>query len=291
MNILVPVACYHEYNTARYVATAFQQLGHLARIITQAEFYEDHPGVNLFFGVDSAGPLDFPEKHLSKTTMWFIDSRHNCDPARRCPDDDTNAAKVAGGGGWIFQAQKQDWLRNLQAGTMQAAWLPLAADPEVWKPDLEVTRMLDVAFGGNVWDGTRREILDRIAKVYSLGTFIGSPENLASAYSSAKVGFNISSFYGTPVAYDINMRVFEVLSCGVPLVTNDIPELAEVGIMADYHCLTYHNLEEVLPKIQQAMSEPHLGERGREYILADGTYKHRMEHALEILAEAGMIDG
>ena len=39
MNILVPVAAYHEYNTAIYVEKALRQLGHQADVITQAEFY------------------------------------------------------------------------------------------------------------------------------------------------------------------------------------------------------------------------------------------------------------
>ena len=73
MNVLIPVAAYHAYNTAVYVERALKALGHAARVATQAEFYEDHPDVDLFFGVDSAGPLDFPEKHLPRTAMWFIE--------------------------------------------------------------------------------------------------------------------------------------------------------------------------------------------------------------------------
>ena len=295
MNILIPVAAYHEYNTAVYVEKALRQLGHQADVITQAEFYGDYPEVDLFFCVDSAGPLDFPEKHLSKCAMWFIDSRHNNDPARRKPDDDTSAKKLAGGGGWVFQAQKQDWQRNVEQGVVRSSWLPLAADPEVWCPDPDIEKAYDVGFGGNIWCETRRELLDRIARKHSLGQFLGTPQALAGGYNASRVGFNVSSFYGGPVAYDINMRVFEVMACAIPLVTNHLRELRELGILPSFHCMTYENPDGAMAQIRLALqrSEDYrqeMGIRARQLIVDGHTYKHRMEEALEILTEAGMVE-
>jgi hypothetical protein len=294
MNVLVPVAAFHEYNTARYVASALIALGHRARVITQAEYYADHSDADLFFCVDSAGPLDFPEKHRAKSAMWFIDARHNNDPARRRPDDDTNARRLADGGGWVFQAQRQDWERNVSQGITRASWLPLAADPDVWCTDPNATKHYDVAFGGNIWDGERRALLDRIARKWTLSAMTGRPEDLAYNYGAARVGFNVSSFYGSPVAYDVNMRVFEVLSCGVPLVTNDLDDLPRLGILPGYHCLTYRDHDDALTQIGLALSRGEtwrreMGQRARGLILEGHTYRHRMSEALEILCATGMI--
>jgi hypothetical protein len=292
MNVLIPVAAYHEYNTAVYVEAALRQLGHEARVITQAEFYEDHPDADLFFGVDSAGPLDFPEKHLPRTAMWFIDSRHNNDPGRRQPDDDTNARRITDGGGWVFQAQKQDWLRNVQQGVLNSNWLPLAADPDIWKP-VAMPKIYDVGFGGNVWCKERQAALERIGDKWQLGRFVGRPADLVEGYARSKVGFNISGWYGSAIAYDINMRVFEVLACGLPLVTNYLPELMELGILPEDTCLPYHSLDGAMAQIRLALQRGEayradLGRRARHLILDGHTYRHRMEEALEILTEAEM---
>lgn len=293
MNVLIPVAAFHEYNTAVYVERAFKQLGHEARIITQSEFYEPHPDVDLFFCVDSAGPLNFIEAYSKRTVMWFIDSRHNNNPARRTPDDDTQAKLISYGGGWVFQAQKRDWQRSVAQGVMRSSWLPLAADPDVWRP-CDGNKHYDVVFGGNIWDETRRQMLDRIASKHVFKSFVGKPADLARAYCQGLVGFNISSFYGTPIDYDINMRVFEVMACGVPLVTNALPELAELGILNEHHCLTYNSLDGAMSQIRLALQRGHdyrqeMGQRARQLILDGHTYRHRIEEALEILTESGML--
>jgi hypothetical protein len=292
MKILVPVACYHEYNTAVYVESALKELGHDARVITQAEYYEDHPDVDLFFCVDSAGPLNFPEKHRARSAMWFIDSRHNNDPERRKPDDDTNAKTLADGGGWVFQSQYRDWERMVSdISVFRANWLPLGADPDVWKP-YDTPLLYDVGFGGNVWDGVRREVLAEIDKHFNLAHFTGRPEVLALGYSACEIGFNISSFYGSPVDYDVNMRVFEVMSCGRPLVTNYLPELQDLGLYE--YVFTYRNRGEILPTIERALATPdseleRMGQAARQLIIDAHTYRHRMGEALDILIEGGMI--
>jgi hypothetical protein len=296
MIIRIPVAHFVSYNTARYVRSALDWMGHDAKVIDQGVYYQDLPDVDLFFAVDSGGPLNFPEKHRAKTAMWFIDSRHNCDPTRRLPDDDTNAKTLADGGGWIFQAQKKDWQRNCQTGVERSTWLPLAADSSVWEcKDPHAPKIYDVGFGGNVWCDWRRAMLDRIrAKGWVRGQWIGTPEELASGYCASRVGFNCSSFFGGPVAYDINMRAFEVMACGIPLVSNRLPEMEELGIHPDFHYLPYDDADGAMSQIRLLLSrsEAHrldMGVRNRSLILDGHTYIHRMRQALGILTESGMI--
>lgn len=294
MNIAIPVAHFVSYNTARYLVPAFEALGHEARIITQAEFYEDLPKVDLFFGCDSGGALNFPEKHRAKSAMWFIDSRRNCNPDLRNPNDDMTAAILADGGGWVFQAQKEDWERMIDQRVHRSAWLPLGADPDVWKPS-GGEKTVDVVFCGNIWDGTRADLLVKIKDRHSYGHYLGEPEELAQMYSGGRLGFNISSFYGTDVAYDVNMRVFEVMACGIPLVTNYLPAMYELGMQAGWTHVEYRTAEEALVMIAEVLRwhqtrRDEMGRVGRQIIIDGHTYAHRMASALEVLEESGIIE-
>lgn len=293
MNIVIPVAHFVSYNTARYLVPAFKALGHEAQIITQAEYYEDHDGVDLFFCCDSGGALNFPEKHRAKSTMWFIDSRRNSDPAIRNPDDDTQARVLTEGGGWVFQAQFNDWGRVVDKGIMRASWLPLAADPDVWRPWPEV-RCYDVVFCGNIWDSTRADLLVEIKDRWKLAHMLGEPKDLAREYSRGRLGFNISSFYGTPWAYDVNMRVFEVMACGIPLVTNWVKDMALLGFQPGETHMEYLDPAGALQAIEWVLSwdqdkRDNMGALARQIIIDTHTYTRRMASALEILEESGII--
>ncbi len=295
MNIAIPVAHFVSYNTARYLLPAFKALGHEAQIINQAEFYKDHPEVDLFFGVDSGGALDFPEKHRPRSCMWFIDSRRNSDPAIRTPDDDTTAQILADGGGWVFQAQFNDWGRVVEKGIVRSAWLPLAADPDVWKPYGTAPKVHDVVFCGNIWDGTRADLLVDIKDRWNFAHMLGEPEELAEYYSRGRLGFNISSFYGTPWAYDVNMRVFEVMACGIPLVTNWVKDMGLLGFQPGETHMEYLDQAGALQAIEWVLGwdqskRDSMGALARQIIIDTHTYTRRMASALEVLGESGIIE-
>jgi spore maturation protein CgeB len=151
-----------------------------------------------------------------------------------------------------------------------------------------------VGFGGNVWCQERRDILDRIARKWKLESFTGMPEVLSEMYARSRVGFNVSTFYGTDVAYDVNMRVFEVLACGIPLVTNHLPDLERLGIIPEFHCATYVNPDAAMSRIRLAIQRgeqyrQEMGERARQLILDAHTYVHRMDEALGVLEAAGVL--
>lgn len=295
LNVVVPVAHFVSYNTARYVVPAFEALGHSARIINQAELYGDLEGVDLIFGVDSGGALDFPQKHRPKCAMWFIDSRRNCSPDLRNPDDDLTAYRLYQAGGWVFQAQRLDRDRLLDQAIDRVTWLPLAADPEVWRPVGTAPKVHDVVFCGNVWDTTRANLLGEIRGRWDLEVAVGEPEGLAEHYSRGRLGFNISSFYGTDVAYDVNMRVFEVMACGIPLVTNALVDLGMLGFQNGYTHMEYLDPAGALQAIEWILAweqakRDNMGQLARQIIKEGHTYRHRIQNALEVLAEGGIID-
>lgn len=298
MRVRIPVAAYHEYNTAVYVKRAFNALGHEAEVITQAELYElTAPQVDLVFGVDSAGPLSFPDRLAQKTAMWFIDSRHNCNSARRNPPDDVVGFDLSESGGWVFQAQKRDWEAFVEKGILRCTWLPLAADPDVWWwPDVEDEEYL-VGFYGNVWCEQRRAILEMIRARYG-NKFLqvtGAPRDCARAMAACRVLFNVSGWFGTDIAYDVNMRVFESMSLGKPLVTNYLPELLELGFQPAFHYMAYSAPGHVLQMLDNTLEmsaelRHQIGNQARRSILEGHTYVHRVEHAIEILIEVGVLE-
>lgn len=284
MRIQIPVAAYVRYNPATYVEKALKQLGHDA-FITQGQVFEDAPDVDLFFCVDSGGPLVVRDEWAHKCAFWFIDSRRNCDPEVREPDDDFQARKIYDAGGQVFQAQYEDTLRLLSKG-VGSHWLPLAADPDVWSDEPEEEKIYDVAFVGNCYDETRLQCMGMLKDNFNFcwpGIEGAIMEEGAKVYRQSKVGFNISSFYGQGWDYDINMRVFEMMSCGTPIVTNYVESLKMLdGIYTLPGIVCYHSLLDIVPAVQLAKELPVVFTR--KFILDGHTYKHRMQKALDIIS-------
>jgi len=306
MRIAVPVAAYHEGNTGEYVVRAFRGLGHTAEILSQWEFYSSlkKKGHDLYFCVDSGGALNLLDDAIgtadfSKVCFWFIDFRHNKNRKERQPTDLMNAAFLAAKGGWVFQSQYEDFLDCMtQHGIYRSSWLPLAADPEVWSATPVVSNALyDVGFVGNVWDGERHRAIELLQQSGLQVAFAGPgvvwKESAAALLRSCKMGFNISSFFGEPYAYDINMRVFETLSCGIPLITNMVPSLNKL-FDGKAFVATYEELDKLVSKIRYCLEDSQFlasGIQAREWVEAYATYRARMHDALEVLQIQSVMPG
>ena len=309
MKIQLPVAAYVSYNPVVFMEKALKELGHDA-FITQGQVPEDDPSVDLFFCVDSGGPIVVQDSWAGKSAFWFIDSRRNCDPKVRTPDDDSQAEKIFNAGGWVFQAQYEDTIRLKEKG-VHSHWLPLAADPDVWsdKPwsdeeeesliaegdtlglkalrDQQEEKIYDVTFVGNCHDIVRHTLLmgtlPNRFNFYWPGIEKAIMEAGAKVYRQGKVGFNVRSYYDNPLwNYDINMRVWEIMSCDVSLVTNHVPGMDYLGITEQPGVYVYHDLKGIVPTIQYALDRSYAG-RNRKFILDNHTYKHRMQEALGII--------
>jgi spore maturation protein CgeB len=99
------------------------------------------------------------------------------------------------------------------------------------------------------------------------------------------IGFNINTFFGEPYAYDINMRAFETLSCGVPLFTNDTPSLFRVFPPGTSFIRTYADLPDLLPSLLKALKDTafmNSGAEARRWIVDNATYVHRMREVLKV---------
>lgn len=298
MNIAVPIAAWEPGTTGEYVARAFRLLGHSAETISQYDFYTAFKAdkYDLFFCVDSGGPLNLFEESIvslpmHKVCFWMIDYRRG--KTLKNPSDEQTCRLIDGLGGWIFQSQYEDFLDCMDKGMRNVSWLPLGADLDVWSNEPRVEKVYDVGFVGNVWDNARHSLLEWMRSAYGsklgfLGHGAARMEVGAQVLRSSKVGFNISSFYGEPIAYDVNMRVFETLACGVPLVTNKVPSLTKLGLLDPPFVRTYDSIGDVHTVLRDALHDEAFlqsGDAAREWAVERGSYKLRTEMALAVVRE------
>jgi hypothetical protein len=294
MNIGIPVARFHPGNTGEYAQRALTALGHSATILSPQEFFAALPGkkFDYYFCVDSseAIPLNHPSiagRSLARVGFWFIDYRHNKNRPERVPNDFDNARALQERGGWVFQSQFEDVEDCKATGIDRVSWLPLAADQHIWTPEPVVTKEFHIGFVGNVWDVQRKRALELLLRNKELRVgFFGQgavwKEDAAALLRKCLIGFNINTFFGQPIAYDVNMRAFETLSCGLPLFTNDVPSLKRIFPENASFIRTYTSIADMMPRLVEAFKDQtylNSGAEARRWILEHATYEHRMREA------------
>jgi len=296
----IPTAAYHPGSTAEYVMRAAWRLGMVADILDQTNFEATFiaGSYDYYLCVDSGVALSFSSdafagKDLSRVALWCIDFRHNKDCPTRVPTDREMVLTLHAQGGTVYQAQREDVDECRQMGLSRVHWLPLAADPEVWAPVADVEKRAHLGFVGNVWDESRKEVLELLLKMPNLRFLCGRPgavwkEDAARLLSTCLCGFNVNTFFGSSLAFDANMRVFETLSCGVPLITNEVPSLALLfGIDAPF-IRSYSSRSELPHVIAEALQDEaflHSGPVAREWIIQHGTYVHRVSEIVRGFGE------
>jgi len=136
--------------------------------------------------------------------FWAIDTHR--DFGRR--------QRQAAGFGAVFAAQKEGAERLRREGLANCEWLPLACDPQIHRR-LEMEKDYDVAFVGHINTPRRQEFLEAVRQRFPQSFLGPAPHTeMSEIYSRAHVVVNCC------LNNDLNMRVFEALSCGALLVTN-----------------------------------------------------------------------
>ena len=305
MNILMAFR-YSPHTTAAYYAKAFRALGHDVRTwgptvdltpwredqryrLTGPHSYKptaDGWQPDLYVYIEAGGgwfPSEVPQ-HTIPTIGYFIDSHS------RLKEHIQRATRFD----HVFYAHKQfgDWFGS------NAHWLPVACDPDVHTPThVPEEPLYDVAFVGNIYGddaiyAERRRLLKLLASKYTCA-FVSNAyfEDMANVYANARVAFNKSA-HG-----DLNMRVFEAMCSGTPLVTDDVPESGmfwrphdhEELLSEAFDLYVYRSDEEVFNLVSMLIAcdfeRESVGECGRETVLAHHTYVHR---AQQMLAEVGL---
>ena len=232
---------------------------------------------DLILWVESGGArsamIDVLETNIP-TAGYFIDS-HN-------PDKLAWNKRFAPLFDYRFEAMRP-WCDELDA-----EWLPLACDPEIHTPRV-YSEEYDLAWVGGPWGASplykrRFEAMARLQQRYRCNFVSGVYfEDMADVYGSAKIGWHMSVTGG-----DLDMRVFEVMCSGRPLVTDRAKDsgLFEIfGFRPD--CAFYWEdmdgsmEQEIQHLLDNRDWRESLGATGRRTVLAAHTYQHRARQLLQ----------
>jgi glycosyltransferase involved in cell wall biosynthesis len=172
-------------------------------------------------------------------------------------------------------------------------FLPHAAEPKAY-PKFDIVKKYDVCFIGHYQDVknhngfTRIEFLDAVFKAFPnfyFGTRTpGFPEknmfeDASKRFGESRVVLNIS------IKDDINMRVFEALSSGSLLLTNEIPTLDVIG-ESGKHFVTYSTIDEAIKQIEDMLEHEDTREKialaGHKHFLANHTYQSRIKQVFNL---------
>jgi hypothetical protein len=206
------------------------------------------------------------------TAAYFIDS-HN-------PDKLKWHKRAAGLFDYRFEAMLP-WVEELGA-----TWLPLACDPEIHTPRT-YSEDYDLAWVGGPWGEhpmyekrfhTLRLLSTKYKCAFKSGVYF---EDMADVYGSAKIGWHMSVMGG-----DLDMRVFEILCSGRPLVCDTARESGLWDIVPIIQCgATYDNEAAMFRAIDWLRNEPGLAAQiakaARQIALDLHTYQHRAHSILQ----------
>lgn len=280
---------YHPRDTGFYLEKAFSRDHQVTYCGSPYKF--ERPGFsndvdlskiekkwNLFFYIDSYHP-GFPqgiEKLPFPTACYLIDVPYNV----------RQRLAVAPFFDYVFIPHKE-YLETLLRVNKNVFWLPFACDSEVHRRHVNVEKIYDVGFVGGVKGEKRGKILADLSKHFRLNDFrrFYEPGEMALVYSQSKIVFNMGR------VGELNMRVFEALSCGSLLLTersqNGLNELFEDG----EHLVTYgpkDNLKEIIDYyLSHEEEREKITEAGHKLVLEKHTYWHRVQTMLEIIKQNG----
>jgi len=189
---------------------------------------------------------------------------------------------------FVFVAQRAyvDFLSDV--GASNVFWLPLGCNPEAHYP-VDVPADHDIAFAGNVILPThqhRYDLLQHLEDAFSLHLVSRVfRDELCHAIARGKLVFNQSA------VHELNMRVFEVMAMGRPLLTdrqaelNGLTDLFEDG----KHLILYDGSDELAEKIRYYLDHEDereaIAREGHRLVVTEHRYLDRIDALLAIVAE------
>ena len=185
----------------------------------------------------------------------------------------------------IFLAQKAYVEEFSQKLGRPVFWLPLAADPEIHKPCFS-EESFDIGFCGSITNPLqmRSRRLKRLALRFDVRFKRVFLEDMSEFLGGARVLFNDA------VAEDLNMRVFESLAMGKPLLTPYVPGLSDLFSVTGKDAeLCLYNDESLVSQarllLETYQESLKMAERGRAKVLTAHTYHHRAKTILSVMED------
>jgi len=306
LKIAVVYAFHSPYCGPTYTIAALMRMGHdVDRLIPDQYFSSSPDKYDLFWCQDSGEGIDFrraDDAHLKKTSYWIWDSRFNRIQRQPIGDDDM-AQLISDNGGWVFQAQTPDVDRLSRERRLERmSWLPIGADPYLWECEPVEDKIYPISFVGNCYDNGRGAVLDYAVKECGLhwpgpnGAFVGEA---ARVYRQSCAVLHVPTFYQLPhdatgerIDYDLTMRPYEAMACGVPLVTPTLPDYAAVGFVEGQHIFVYNQVEEIPVALGRAKVKAQSPDcRLNCRLLAENnSYELRLQSAFTTLRRVGVLN-
>lgn len=185
--------------------------------------------------------------------------------------------------GTVFIAQKNDAEQFASEG-LNAHWLPLAADPEIHSP-ADVVKEFDVGFVGYIEAARYRErfqLLRSLSKEFKVNVAKAYGRAMAEAYCRSRIGFNKS------LKDDVNMRIFEVMCMGLPLLTDRIGNGLTDLFKENQHYAAYEDWPTLRAAVTELLADDkrrlQMGRDARAEILGGHLYDHRVRKILKTVA-------
>lgn len=199
-----------------------------------------------------------------------------------------------------------------KVGQENALYLPMAADPEAHAP-VELSSVERRTFGSDLsFMGAgypnRRQAFRRLIKYdfkiwgtewdgdptlerhVQMGGRRVSPEECVKIFNASRINLNLHSSVSAdelvPRGDFVNPRTFELAACGAFQLVDEralMPDLFHSDELA-----TFRDMAELMERIDHFLARPEeraeYARRGRERVLAEHTYAHRMQALVDFIA-------
>jgi len=242
-----------------------------------------------------------------RTAFWFVEDYRLRNYFRQ----------VAPSYDFFFHIQDQALERELsRLGVRFFSRLPLAADPDIFKPirdqDAPAEYRADLSFMGAGYPNRRKvfsRLLDYDFKIWGNGWDSSGPlgvclqENgrrvdtaeTVLIYNAGKINLNLhSSVFSSkldPEGAFVNPRTFEIASCGAFQLVDRRPSLDQLFDLSE-ELAVFHSAAELRDLIDFYLTRPELrremAEKARTRVLAEHTYRHRMETLVAAVKAEGL---
>jgi len=254
-----------EYTTGNYFKRALEKTQHIVDHYWTQDAEKIGVDYDLYLRIDHGDyKYDLPQ-HLRPQVFLAIDT-HLKKPFKKIVQQTSHYDFV--------MCVHKDGMRALRRRGISAEWLPVACDPQIHKK-LNVPKIYDIGFvGTDGKEGWRKILLKELGRRYpksSLGP--AAYTEMGRIYSASKIGFNYS------IRNDVNMRMFEVLSCGALLLTNRIKKNGFDELFEDgKHLVAYRSRKQLFRLIDYYLAH----DKEREEIAGNGHQLVTKHHTYEI---------
>lgn len=237
---------------------------------------------DLVVGINSSGPAYRNVGKIPCPTAYIsVDTWH-----------EPREFAVASHFDFVFVAQQAMVPYFQQTGSRDVRWLPLGCAPSRHFP-VAAAKQFDVTFVGTlIFEVNEERVarLSRLGQAFNIGIKSGvDGPTMSEIYAMGRLAFNSS------IAQDVNMRIFEVMAMGMPLLTNR--DARANGLFdlfqEDVHLFAYDDTD-LLDRVRGCLADEaalaRVAAAGRSEVLAKHTYAHRVASLLAWIEAARAVD-